>query len=111
MPPPSGASVARKVSNSTPAAPTLQSYGNLALGDQVQVTSAKAATRVGILRHLGRTEFADGMWAGVQLDEPTGKNDGSVAGKRYFTCPSLYGLFAPLASVSKLPSSSSRLRR
>lgn len=39
--------------------------------------------KVGTLRYLGTTDFAPGEWAGVELDEAIGKNDGSVAGRRY----------------------------
>ncbi|XP_018018649.1 restin homolog isoform X2 [Hyalella azteca] len=98
---PTGASVARKASSSTPAAPSLTSYGQLSVGDRVVVNS-KSGVRVGLLRHLGRTEFADGLWAGIELDEPAGKNDGSVAGKKYFTCKPLHGLFSPIQCVSRL---------
>ena len=63
------------------AVPSLTSYSNLTIGDRVVINS-KTGTRYGTLRHLGKTEFADGLWAGVELDEPTGKNDGSVAGKK-----------------------------
>lgn len=51
---------------------------NLKVGDRVLVSG----TKPGVLRYIGTTEFANGNWAGVELDDPLGKNDGSVAGKR-----------------------------
>ncbi|KAM9842762.1 CAP-Gly domain-containing linker protein 4 [Aulostomus maculatus] len=67
------------------------------LGDRVVI----AGQKVGTLRFCGSTEFSGGLWAGVELDKPEGKNDGSVAGVQYFTCRSKHGIFAPLSKVSK----------
>ena len=47
----------------------------------------------GYLRYCGPTEFASGVWAGIELDEPVGKNDGSIGGISYFKCPNNYGKY------------------
>lgn len=41
-----------------------------------------SGSRLGTLRFLDLTGFAGGLWAGVELDEPVGKNNGCVAGTR-----------------------------
>ncbi|CAG2171594.1 unnamed protein product, partial [Oppiella nova] len=73
-----------------------------AVGDRVLV-NASTGTKLGTLRFLGPADFAPGRWAGVELDEAMGKNDGSVAGKRYFKCPDRYGLFAPMSKIAPAP--------
>uniref|UniRef100_A0A3B3WHN0 Kinesin family member 13Ba n=1 Tax=Poecilia mexicana TaxID=48701 RepID=A0A3B3WHN0_9TELE len=57
-------------------------------GEYVTVGSNKAGT----VRYVGTTQFADGVWVGVELDTPVGKNDGSVGGHRYFLCKPGYGV-------------------
>ena len=47
----------------------------------------------GTLKYCGPTEFASGLWAGIDLDEEEGKNDGSVGGISYFTCSPKHGEF------------------
>jgi len=62
----------------------------LKVGDAVMVGATQLR---GTLQFYGSTEFSTGDWMGVALNEPAGKNDGSVKGVRYFTCEQGYGLF------------------
>ncbi|CAL1266511.1 unnamed protein product [Larinioides sclopetarius] len=67
------------------------------IGDKVLVGGAK----VGILRYCGGTQFAQGIWAGVELEEALGKNDGTLKGVTYFKCTQNHGIFAPINKISK----------
>uniref|UniRef100_A0A8C1MBB7 Dynactin subunit 1 n=1 Tax=Cyprinus carpio TaxID=7962 RepID=A0A8C1MBB7_CYPCA len=53
----------------------------------------------GTVAYIGATLFASGKWVGVILDEPKGKNDGTVQGKRYFTCEENHGIFVRQSQV------------
>ncbi|XP_076339669.1 kinesin-like protein KIF13A isoform X2 [Tachypleus tridentatus] len=67
---------------------TLPSW--LTIGESVMISPYN---KTGVLAFLGTTVFAPGVWAGVELDTPTGKNDGSVGGVRYFQCKPRFGIF------------------
>ncbi|EEB06968.1 tubulin specific chaperone cofactor B [Schizosaccharomyces japonicus yFS275] len=58
--------------------------------------------RLGTVRYVGFVPEINetSLWAGVEFDEPVGKNDGSVKGKRYFTCAPKHGSFVPLKEVT-----------
>lgn len=53
----------------------------------------------GVVRFSGATSFSTGKWVGIELYEPNGKNDGSVAGVSYFTCKPGYGVFVRQALI------------
>lgn len=60
-------------------------------------------SRPGVIRFIGETKFAPGKWIGVQLTSPSGKNDGSVSGTRYFNCPANCGVFVKPQRLTKAP--------
>lgn len=60
------------------------------VGDEV--TIASNGTK-GIIKFVGDTEFKEGTWYGIELFNKLGKNDGSVAGVRYFESKDDHGIF------------------
>lgn len=75
------------------------------VGDSVTVTGSGYT---GIARYVGPVHFAVGTWIGIELKMATGKNDGCVQGKRYFTCPQNCGLFIKAAGCNRKQTTSSR---
>ncbi|XP_040135408.1 CAP-Gly domain-containing linker protein 3 isoform X2 [Ictidomys tridecemlineatus] len=90
----------KKKSPSSPSLGSLQQRegAKAEVGDQVLVAGQKQ----GIVRFYGKTDFAPGYWYGIELDQPTGKHDGSVFGVRYFTCPPRHGVFAPASRIQRI---------
>ena len=70
----------------------------LAVGDRVLTEFGDE----GHVRFIGETAFRPGVWVGVALLRPMGKNDGTVQGVRYFECPLDHGLFARAQKLTPL---------
>ncbi|KAI9628435.1 hypothetical protein KEM48_011594 [Puccinia striiformis f. sp. tritici PST-130] len=69
------------------------------LGSRCQITpttiSSNESPLRGTLKFIGPVKFNQKhpYWIGVELDEPRGKNNGSVDGHPYFECPPNRGIF------------------
>lgn len=59
----------------------------LTLGQRVIVVGKDVK---GSVAYVGYPTFASGKWIGVILDEPKGKNNGTVRGHAYFTVSIIY---------------------
>lgn len=63
---------------------------NIKVGARVELTGKEL---FGTIAYVGMTSFAVGKWVGVVLDEPKGKNSGSIKGQQYFQCEENCGMF------------------
>ena len=52
------------------------------------------------MRYIGPADFGEGVWVGVELRTPKGKNDGSVQDRRYFTCKPDHGLLVRPSKIT-----------
>lgn len=69
------------------------------IGQRIFVNGVKP----GVIQFIGETKFAPGEWAGIVLDDLSGKNDGSVGGVRYFQCQPKKGVFSRLTRLTRQP--------
>ncbi|VDN02498.1 unnamed protein product [Thelazia callipaeda] len=56
----------------------------------------------GTLRYVGKVEGKEGIFCGIELDQPEGKHNGTYQGIAYFHCTHLHGIFAPSYKVELL---------
>ncbi|KAL3960046.1 hypothetical protein ACCO45_005163 [Purpureocillium lilacinum] len=87
---------AQKLGRFDPNAPDHEQAKLAALDDEVRRRGIEVGRRCrvgsedarrGVVRYVGEVKeipAGRGTWVGVQLDEPVGKNDGSIAGTRYW---------------------------
>lgn len=71
----------------------------LMVGQQVWVDGTKS----GRIAFIGNVHFAKGQLAGVHLDRPLGKNNGTVGGVMYFQCEPRHGIFSRLHKLAIVP--------
>lgn len=70
------------MSDLTPSKPTEKP---LKVGQRVDIVKDAQNKLRGTVAYVGTTLFSPGKWIGVILDEPKGKNNGTVMGKTYFS--------------------------
>ncbi|KAI3388797.1 hypothetical protein SNEBB_010785 [Seison nebaliae] len=66
---------------------------NFSIGDIVIVNTTSVPNQRGIIKFMGKVQFANGIWYGVVLDLPLGKNDGMIKNIRYFSTEQNRGVF------------------
>ncbi|XP_014207258.1 dynactin subunit 1-like isoform X2 [Copidosoma floridanum] len=63
---------------------------SLKIGQRVEIGGKDCQ---GAIAYIGHPAFAAGKWIGVILDEPKGRNNGTIKGQFYFKCAENHGMF------------------
>ncbi|CAI4211566.1 unnamed protein product [Parascedosporium putredinis] len=86
---------------------TISKMSDISVGHIVQLPNGRKAE----VKFIGETAFAVGVWVGLELEDDSGKNDGSVQGTRYFNCDMGRGMFMKptnLKVIGQVPQSRSQ---
>lgn len=78
------------------------------VGDTVTIN---ADGRPATVRFAGPTNFQTGEWVGLELEDYTGKNDGSVKGEYYFECEMGRGMFVRPSAITLVQTESAPARK
>ena len=57
--------------------------------------------KVGKITYIGKVDFSDGIWYGLVMRDKSGKNDGNVQNRRYFSTTANKGLFVKRDRIQK----------
>lgn len=82
--------------------------GQFTVGLSVRYHDTSSRDYLGVVRYVGPIEAPGSLGlslVGVELQEPVGKHDGSINGRRYFTCPPGHGIFTPPETLALVRSS------
>ncbi|KAK9308816.1 hypothetical protein QLX08_001247 [Tetragonisca angustula] len=75
------------------------------IGQRVEVPGKDCQ---GVIAYIGYPSFAPGKWIGVILDEPKGKNNGTIKGQCYFKCAENHGMFVRQSQLILLDEAGNR---
>lgn len=74
----------------------------LIVGSRFRTTKDNEIERRGVIKYVGKVpEIDNEVWAGVEFDEPVGKNNGSIKGVPYFQTKPNYGGFLRPAQIEQ----------
>lgn len=62
----------------------------LRISDRIKINKGKLCV---IIRYIGKVTNKEGLWVGLELEDPKGTNNGTVNGETYFVCKPNHGMF------------------